>query len=279
MALTKMAEAERAGLESINKVKKMPTGDFQTILYVEDDDTNWEITEIALSQKFKLVRASNDEQAFKRIQENAFAVILMDIQLAGSDLNGIQITKHLKNIDCEALSDENGELDLKDTPIIFVTSYGGHYTKQELVAAGGDDLVTKPVDFKRLGSAIARLIARNLGGAEEKGDGPEHHVMRATARKNMNTLCAMSIDGAIIHGETIDVSAGGFKAIFHDPRALEVLGIGAQAEVGLPGIFGGLKCSCTVRRISKEEPYTIGVQLMDLNEDLSAILHRWIYGE
>ena len=45
-------------------------------------------------------------------------------------------------------------------PIVFVTAYAGRYDKATLIKAGGDDLITKPVDPTRLSLCISRLIVR-----------------------------------------------------------------------------------------------------------------------
>ena len=46
------------------------------------------------------------------------------------------------------------------TPIIFVTAYTARYSKAELLEAGGDDLIPKPVNFTHLSLAVARVWAR-----------------------------------------------------------------------------------------------------------------------
>ena len=68
-------------------------GTARSILYVEDEDTNWEVTEFALRDRYKLTRAQNSRDAFKLLSSNRYDLILMDIQLSGSELNGIEITR------------------------------------------------------------------------------------------------------------------------------------------------------------------------------------------
>ena len=47
-------------------------------------------------------------------------------------------------------------------PIIFVTAYGSRYSPDELQAAGGDLVVTKPVDFLKLTLALANVSASKV---------------------------------------------------------------------------------------------------------------------
>ena len=70
----------------------------QSVLYVEDEDVNWEVTEFSLRSRFSLTRAKSSAQAFEILKNKTFDLILMDIQLMGSDLNGIEITQILRGL-------------------------------------------------------------------------------------------------------------------------------------------------------------------------------------
>jgi CheY-like chemotaxis protein len=161
MALTRFnPAAEKQAALKREKAAKKPR-----ILYVEDEDTNWEVTELALRDKYDLSRAKDAREAFDTLRVNMatpFDMILMDIQLHGSDLNGIEITQILKGKFPGTPPDFTAEVDVKGTPIVFVTAYTARYQKEELLQAGGDDLVTKPVDFTRLSLVMSRLTVRQI---------------------------------------------------------------------------------------------------------------------
>ena len=55
-----------------------------------------------------------------------------------------------------------------DLPVIFVTAYNARYTREELIDAGGNDLIPKPVDFTRLALTMTRLILRRTVTAVTK---------------------------------------------------------------------------------------------------------------
>jgi CheY-like chemotaxis protein len=137
-----------------------------TLLYVEDEEENWHITQMRLRDRYHLVRASNDQEACKAartIGPKLYAV-LMDIQLKGSRLDGIQLCRLFKG----KLAEEQRKdlppyaLDLPElrAPLFFVTAYGARYQEDELKAAGATWLITKPVDFVRLTLALANVSAK-----------------------------------------------------------------------------------------------------------------------
>ena len=151
MALTRFNPVPKAKSQETEK---------QRILYVEDEDTNWEVTQLSLRDKFTLQRAASSAEAFAILTKERFDLILMDIQLSGSDLNGIEITQTLRGLGSGSVPSYARQIDCHGARIIFVTAYSARYTKEELIEAGGDDLITKPVDFTRLSLAISRLLVR-----------------------------------------------------------------------------------------------------------------------
>lgn len=128
------------------------------VLYVEDEDANWELTANELGREFAIVRAKDAREAFHRLAQQRFDLVLMDIQLSGSDLDGIAITRICRRKYGDPIPVYARNLRTVDEPIVFVTAYSACYTKESLVAAGGDDMTTKPVDFSSLRAVLSRLI-------------------------------------------------------------------------------------------------------------------------
>ena len=149
-------------LTRISKSEKVEPGDSdgQAVLYVEDEDVNWEVAELSLRSKFNPTRAKTAQEAFGLLATKTFDLILMDIQLMGSDFNGIEITQILKGRFDQAIPEYAQGITAPNTKIIFVTAYSARYGKKELIEAGGDDLMTKPVDFTRLSLVMSRMMAR-----------------------------------------------------------------------------------------------------------------------
>jgi CheY-like chemotaxis protein len=87
----------------------------------------------------------------------------MDIQLRGSDLNGVDLVELLRgNPNRRAPAYAENAPTIK-TPIIFVTAHGAKYPDSLLMMSGGDHVIAKPVDFSELNLALTRLhLSRTL---------------------------------------------------------------------------------------------------------------------
>jgi len=139
---------------------ELPPQSRPRVLYVEDEDVNWEIAENALEGRYDLSRARSAQEAFSLLANNAYHLILLDLQLSGSDIDGLTIARLLKGRYTSDRPDYAIGIRLETTPIIFVTAYTALYTKEQLLEAGGDDMITKPVNFTQLSLAVARVWAR-----------------------------------------------------------------------------------------------------------------------
>lgn len=138
----------------------------QRILYVEDEDINYEVTQRELEERFELVRARTAGEAFTLLRSQSFDLILMDIQLSRSALDGLTAARILKAREPEAKHPAytHGVRALH-TPIVFVTAYTARYSREELLAAGGDELIAKPVNFVRLSLVMTRSFLRGAAQA------------------------------------------------------------------------------------------------------------------
>ncbi len=134
------------------------------LLYVEDDEENWEVAEYRLSAAYEMVRARNAAEACERLRKHAAALhgILMDIELRGSDLNGIELTELFRGKRGRALPAYARDLPTVTRPIVFVTAHGARYTDVELMLLGADSVIAKPVDFPAL-AAVLDAATKRLG--------------------------------------------------------------------------------------------------------------------
>lgn len=134
------------------------------VLYVEDEDINWEIAQHELEGRFDITRATSPREAFALLARQRFHLILLDIQLSGSDIDGVAMAKLLKGRYPGPTPDYAFGVRAENTPIIFVTAYTTLYPRDKALAAGGDDIIAKPVDFTRLSLAVARVWGRGVPG-------------------------------------------------------------------------------------------------------------------
>jgi CheY-like chemotaxis protein len=132
----------------------------QQVLYVEDEEDNRQVATLRLAGKYELLLASSDREACRLLTVHGprLVAVLMDIQLKGSLLDGMQLTRLLRGRLPVAAQPEyaRGVPTLPELPVIFVTAYGSRYSSEELEQAGGNELIAKPVDFVRLMSALTR---------------------------------------------------------------------------------------------------------------------------
>ncbi len=136
------------------------------ILYVEDDDANWRVTERYLRSKYELRRGRNSREAFELLGKEEFQLVLLDIELAGSDLDGIGICRVLRGLEPMPPGFTRPDWLDEGVPIVFVTAYAARYPREELLGLGGNEVVTKPVDYTRLLLVSSRLMVQKLHDSE-----------------------------------------------------------------------------------------------------------------
>jgi CheY-like chemotaxis protein len=151
--------------DSVGRGRESLSAGRERILYVEDDDDNWEIAELRLAKRYDLLRARNDEQAcrFLRERHREIDLILMDIELRGSELNGIELTELLRGNtlpERSLLPSYARNLPAVSKPVIFVTAHGARFTRVQLLLSGADRVISKPVDFAELQIAVRELLAK-----------------------------------------------------------------------------------------------------------------------
>jgi CheY-like chemotaxis protein len=140
----------------------------ELLLYVEDDDDNWRVADVRLRENYEIMRATNAREACQVLMTrgNELAAILMDIELRGSDLNGIELTELVRGKRAKALLPSYAQgVSSQQTPVIFVTAHGTKYSDAFLGMVGGDKVISKPVDFGALNVALTQL---HLSSAAQK---------------------------------------------------------------------------------------------------------------
>ena len=101
-----------------------------------------------------MVEAESAERGLEILDEQEFAMILVDLRMPGMD--GITAIQHIR-----ARGDAKAKV-----PIIVVTADIAPDLRERCLAAGADDVIFKPVAMDSLFDAIGRILAR-----EAQGDG------------------------------------------------------------------------------------------------------------
>jgi signal transduction histidine kinase/ActR/RegA family two-component response regulator len=93
--------------------------------------------------------ANNGIEAVRAAETQQFDLVLMDVSMP--EMDGIEATRELRRI--EKASGHH-------LPIIAITAHAMESDREECIAAGMDDYLSKPVDFNALLVKINRLVAK-----------------------------------------------------------------------------------------------------------------------
>ena len=116
------------------------------ILYVEDNPINQQVVVLFLKKNVNLDLANDGDTALKKIVENNYDLILMDINL-GPGIDGIEVSKEIRKIEC-----------YKDIPIIAVTGYAALGDRERFLGENFNEYLPKPFYKKDIISLIDKLL-------------------------------------------------------------------------------------------------------------------------
>ena len=118
-----------------------------TILIVDDYDEYRFTVKMYLERSgYTVVEAEDGQQAIEVARATLPTVILMDIGLPA--FGGIAVTKELRQV-----------RSLKKTPIIAITAYSNPGLHEEALAAGCNEVYTKPIELELLRKILERFGA------------------------------------------------------------------------------------------------------------------------
>jgi len=150
------------------------------ILIVDDDkDIVNLVTDILTDEGFAVENASDGLTALRRIKNNIYNLIILDIMLP--DVDGLQICKKIR--------------DDVDIPIIFLSAKNKSVDKVIGFELGADDYITKPFDDNELVSRI-----------------------KAHLRRQERILTANSKNTEVIKYDGIQINKNSFEAIVNEKK-------------------------------------------------------------
>ncbi|HKA43142.1 MAG TPA: response regulator [Burkholderiales bacterium] len=119
------------------------------VLIVEDNEKNLKLVRDVLQVKgYETVEARTAEDGLKIARERIPALVLMDVQLPG--MNGIDALKALRaNAATAAI------------PVVAITASVMQHDRQQIVGAGFDGFVEKPVNLKNLLDTVQHAVQKN----------------------------------------------------------------------------------------------------------------------
>jgi two-component system, cell cycle response regulator DivK len=136
------------------------------VMVVDDSIDNLTAISLGLQQNgYRVVTASNGEEALKIAPQVLPDVILMDLAMPGID--GLESTRRIRE-----------DAELRDVPVIALTAFSTGGFRRAAYDTGFDGYLTKPVEFDRLHDLIRRLLAlarsrKNPAASGEQASKPQ----------------------------------------------------------------------------------------------------------
>ncbi|MEO8380398.1 MAG: response regulator [Acidobacteriota bacterium] len=118
------------------------------ILVIDDNPTNLKlVSDILEFEGYRILKASDAEQAQEIVEETLPDLILMDIALPGMD--GLTLTRKLKAAERT-----------RHILIVALTAFAMKGDDEKAKAAGCDGYITKPIDTRRLSGLVTGYLQR-----------------------------------------------------------------------------------------------------------------------
>ncbi|HEX4192929.1 MAG TPA: response regulator [Stellaceae bacterium] len=215
------------------------------VLIAEDNKVNQQVAQLIVAHAgHRVDLADNGRQAVAAAQAKDYDVILMDLQMP--ELDGIAAAKEIR-----ALPGRAGQV-----PIIALTSHAMSGTREEVLAAGMDDYVSKPFDAQVLVAKLQHLAAFRAAGEERpqpvsaRGEGKgdlrfdRDKLTQLSAATNAATFVPLvsSLIEAIEQRVAVVVD-------LVEGTSLVQAGRDAHDLVGIAGNVGGMRLSALARQL------------------------------
>jgi CheY-like chemotaxis protein len=127
----------------------------KTILIADDQLAIRELVVVSLElENYRLLTAENGEQAFKIACFEHPDLILLDVKMPGSPLDGLEVCQMLKS-----------DPATKDIYIIIVSASGQKLDMETGKKVGADDYLIKPFSPQILLEKVGKAFSENFRGA------------------------------------------------------------------------------------------------------------------
>ncbi|MBD1390225.1 response regulator [Neiella sp. HB171785] len=138
----------------------------QRILVVEDNSVNLQITQLMLTRLgLKADGAISAAIALEKLQQQAFDLVLMDLQMP--EMDGIEAVGNIRQ--CR---------DWDNIPVVALTAHVSVADKKRCLAAGMQDHIGKPVVMTELTRVLARHLSFSVDG-DDSHSGPHELATEA----------------------------------------------------------------------------------------------------
>lgn len=133
-------------------------------LVVDDNMVNLEVAKGLMAPMLSEIDTADSAQtAYEKIKSKSYDIIFMDRMMPGID--GVAATEYIRSLEDEYY---------KKVPIVALTADIAEDSRKDMIAAGANDFLTKPIDTKLLKLCIkkwldADKVAVSISNADKKG--------------------------------------------------------------------------------------------------------------
>lgn len=118
-----------------------------SIMVVEDNLVNQRVVAAILRKRgFEVVLASNGKEALEKLEDEAFGLVLMDVQMPV--LDGLEATRIIRK-----------DVRWRRLPIVAMTAYAMNGDRERCIEAGMNGYVSKPVHSAHLLATVEQYVA------------------------------------------------------------------------------------------------------------------------
>ncbi|MDT8445625.1 MAG: response regulator [bacterium] len=158
------------------------------VLLVEDYLTNQKIALKFLdSAQYQVTLAENGAAAVEAFKQRPFSVILMDVQMPIMD--GFTATQKIREIEAK-LSEETTET--PRVPIVAMTAHAMKGYREECLAAGMDDYISKPLQRRDFLAIVEKWASGGGATSSPEEPGPEREPAADSTEQPMDIEKALS---------------------------------------------------------------------------------------
>ncbi len=226
------------------------------ILLVDDVNLFLELEKTFLQRKnaFEVLTAKSGEEALRIVEVERPDLVYMDLHMPG--MNGDECCRLIK-------ASEAG----KNTLVVIVTSDGCEEVKSRCIAAGCNEIITKPINR----SHFLSFVTRYLDIHERKEPRYASHIKMKVGQQS----------GKPVFDYSVNINTGGL--FLSSPRLLPV-GTSLFVEFSLPG---NDRIICTQARVAwvndgapplkRDLPVGMGMGFIGINPDDSTVIRDYIH--
>lgn len=125
------------------------------LLIVDDDKTTRKLLSLFLKSKgYEVATAENGLDALEKLGTESINLVVTDMNMPYMD--GIELTKTLR-----------ADVNMKDMPIIMVTTEADEDEKKKAFDAGVNDYLVKPTNADQISESVKRILKNIFTGGGE----------------------------------------------------------------------------------------------------------------